>query len=44
MKSMCVYANIVISYMRIFNLRLLDPNQENQPLIPLGGHLEGVNR
>ena len=27
--------------MRIFNSRLLDPNQEHQALIPLIGHLEG---
>jgi len=27
--------------MRIFNSRLLDPNQEHQALILLLGHLEG---
>jgi len=43
MKSMCVYANIVFSKIRIFNFRLLDPNQEHQVLIPIVGHLEGVN-
>jgi len=26
--------------MRIFNSRLLDPNQEHQALIPIEGHLE----
>jgi len=40
----CVYANIVISKNRIFNSMLLDPNQEHQTLIPIIGHLEGVNR
>jgi len=44
MKSMCVYANVVISKNRIFNSRLLDLNQEQQALIPLVGHLEGVNK
>ena len=41
MKSMCVYANVMISKIRIFNSRLLDPNQEHQALIPLVDHLEG---
>jgi len=27
--------------MRIFNLRLLDANQEHQALIPIETHLEG---
>jgi len=40
-KFMCVYENIVISKNKIFNSRLLDPNQEHQALIPLVGHLEG---
>ena len=39
-KFMCMYANIVISKTRIFNSRLLDPNQEHQALIPLVVHLE----
>ena len=41
MKSMWVYTNIVISKIRIFNSKLLDPNQEHQALIPIVGHLEG---
>ena len=41
MKSMCVFANVMISKNRIFNSRLLDPNQEHQALIPLVGHREG---
>ena len=44
MKFMCVYANIVISKIRILKSRFLDPNQEHQILIPIVSHLEGVNR
>ena len=32
---MSVCSKIVISKMRIFNSRLLDPNQEHQALIPI---------
>jgi len=38
---MCVYANIVINKNRIFNSRLLDPNQEHKAQIPIVSHLEG---
>ena len=44
MKSMCVYSNIMINKNKIFNSRLLDPNEEYQAMIPIVGHLEGVNR
>ena len=40
-KSISVCTNIVISKNRIFNSRLLDPNQEHQALIPIVGHLGG---